>query len=208
MQYYILKYYEDATRKKFKVERAFNKYGKENARIIKICYGMMVAACIEMLLSIVLLSVKWCLIGIVLNFVALFIHLVIEKKFEKTHLNKYKNEHMRKLRILNNILISEFNIRNKDSIERLINNYQNCIKKKRKYRKYISLVFSTGVTAWLNWLGGMNFTQLKYCTVILFLVEVVAILCIILFLSEFPNLLVKKYERIVENLEEVILLEY
>ena len=67
-------------------------------------------------------------------------------KAQKKHMDKYVDSHKKKLEVLENVLVNEFSIKNKEKIEELINIYQEYVDKeavKEKKRNSIILaIFS------------------------------------------------------------------
>lgn len=216
MEYYILQLYQNEKQKCSEVEQGFDRFEPKVKKLVMICLILMFAACAEMVVTMLLFPEQlWHFIGLLLCLVAAFILLGIDNKDQKEHMDKYANSHKKKLEILKCVLVSEFSINTKEKVEELFNIYQEYIDKKKEEEKkrngIILAIFSAfaGVLAisFENMgLIGIDFVNWIYLAA--FLLVFVAAAGIYIYSYTFFDSLKRRYEMMVKDLKELLLMEY
>lgn len=136
-------------------------------------------------------------------------------KDQRNHMDKYVDSHKKKIEVLDEVLESKFQINNKEKIEELMNIYQEYIDKetsKEKKRNSIILTifsaFAGVLTISFENMGviGIDFTNWLY--VATFLLVFVAAAGIWIYSYTFFDTLKRKYELMIKDLKDLLLLKY
>ena len=139
----------------------------------------------------------------------------VDNKDQRNHMDKYVDSHKKKIEVLDEVLESKFQINNKDKIEELMNIYQEYIDKetsKEKKRNSIILTifsaFAGVLTISFENMGviGIDFTNWLY--VATFLLVFVAAAGIWIYSYTFFDTLKRKYELMIKDLKDLLLLKY
>lgn len=139
----------------------------------------------------------------------------VDNKDQRNHMDKYVDSHKKKIEVLDEVLESKFQINNKEKIEELMNIYQEYIDKetsKEKKRNSIILTifsaFAGVLTISFENMGviGIDFTNWLY--VATFLLVFVAAAGIWIYSYTFFDTLKRKYELMIKDLKELLLLKY
>lgn len=157
----------------------------------------------------------WYCIGIIILLIAMVILISVDNKDQRNHMDKYVDSHKKKIEVLDEVLESKFQINNKEKIEELMNIYQEYIDKetsKEKKRNSIILtifsVFAGALTISFENMGviGIDFTNWLY--VATFLLVFVATAGIWIYSYTFFDTLKRKYELMIKDLKDLLLLKY
>ena len=139
----------------------------------------------------------------------------VDNKDQRNHMDKYVDSHKKKIEALDEVLESKFQINNKEKIEELMNIYQEYIDKetsKEKKRNSIILTifsaFAGVLTISFENMGviGIDFTNWLY--VATYLLVFVATAGIWIYSYTFFDTLKRKYELMIKDLKELLLLKY
>lgn len=139
----------------------------------------------------------------------------VDNKDQRNHMDKYVDSHKKKIEVLDEVLESKFQINNKEKIEELMNIYQEYIDKetsKEKKRNSIILTifsaFAGVLTISFENMGviGIDFTNWLY--VATFLLVFVAAAGIWIYSYTFFDTLKRKYELMIKDLKDLLLLKY
>ena len=139
----------------------------------------------------------------------------VDNKNQRNHMDKYVDSHKKKIEVLDEVLQSKFQINNKEKIEELMNIYQEYIDKetsKEKKRNSIILTifsaFAGVLTISFENMGviGIDFTNWLY--VATFLLVFVAAAGIWIYSYTFFDTLKRKYELMIKDLKDLLLLKY
>ena len=211
MEYYILKLYQEEKKKCPDVEQGFDRFEPKVKRIVITCLVVMFAACAEMILTILLLY----FIGVIVCVVALFVLLGIDNKDQKKHMDKYVDSHKKKLEILEGVLVTEFGIKTEEKLNELINIYQEYVDKKNEEEKRRNGIILTIFSAFAGVLAisfenmglmGIDFTNWIYLAT--FLLVFVAAASIWIYSYTYFDSLKRKYEMMIKDLKELLLIKY
>lgn len=157
----------------------------------------------------------WYCIGIIILLIAMVILISVDNKDQRNHMDKYVDSHKKKIEVLDEVLQSKFQINNKEKIEELMNIYQEYIDKetsKEKKRNSIILTifsaFAGVLTISFENMGviGIDFTNWLY--VATFLLVFVAAAGIWIYSYTFFDTLKRKYELMIKDLKDLLLLKY
>lgn len=216
MEYYILKCYQEAKNKCPDVEQGFDRFEPKIKKMVIACLVVMFTSCAEIIFTILLFPKQlWHGIGIIISLIATVVLITIDNKDEKNHMDKYVDSHKKKIEVLDEVLESKFKINNKEKIEELINIYQEYIdKKNRKEKKRNSIIltifsaFAGVLTISFENMGviGIDFTNWLY--VATFLLVFVAAAGIWIYSYTFFDTLKRKYELMIKDLKDLLLLKY
>lgn len=216
MEYYILKLYQEEKKKCPDVEQGFDRFEPKIKRIVIICLVAMFVGCAEMIVTILLFpKLLWYFIGVVLCVVALFVLLGIDNKDQKEHMDKYVDSYKKKLEILEKVLITEFSINTKEKLEELINIYQEYVDEKKEEEKKRNGIILTIFSAFAGVLAisfenmgliGIDFAKWIYLAT--FLLVFVAAAGIWIYSYTYFDSLKRKYEMMIKNLKELLLIKY
>ena len=147
--------------------------------------------------------------------IVMVILISVDNKDQRNHMDKYVDSHKKKIEVLDEVLQSKFQINNKEKIEELMNIYQEYIDKetsKEKKRNSIILTifsaFAGVLTISFENMGviGIDFTNWLY--VATFLLVFVAAAGIWIYSYTFFDTLKRKYELMIKDLKELLLLKY
>lgn len=139
----------------------------------------------------------------------------VDNKDQRNHMDKYVDSHKKNIEVLDEVLESKFQINNKEKIEELMNIYQEYIDKetsKEKKRNSIILTifsaFAGVLTISFENMGviGIDFTNWLY--VATFLLVFVAAAGIWIYSYTFFDTLKRKYELMIKDLKDLLLLKY
>lgn len=176
----------------------------------------MFTSCAEIIFTMLLLPKQlWYCIGIIILLIAMVILISVDNKDQRNHMDKYVDSHKKKIEVLDEVLESKFQINNKEKIEELMNIYQVYIDKetsKEKKRNSIILTifsaFAGVLTISFENMGviGIDFTNWLY--VATFLLVFVAAAGIWIYSYTFFDTLKRKYELMIKDLKELLLLKY
>ena len=176
----------------------------------------MFISCAEIIFTMLLLPKQlWYCIGIIILLIAMLILISVDNKDQRNHMDKYVDSHKKKIEVLDEVLQSKFLINNKEKIEELMNIYQEYIDKetsKEKKRNSIILTifsaFAGVLTISFENMGviGIDFTNWLY--VATFLLVFVAAAGIWIYSYTFFDTLKRKYELMIKDLKDLLLLKY
>lgn len=171
---------------------------------------------IEIIVTILLYPKRlYYLVGTVLLMIAGSILTLINNKDQKDNVSKYANSHKKKIEILNNVLKNEFGIDGKDKIQELIDIYQDYVnkevEKEKKYNRVIVAICSAlaGVLtiSFENMKQiGISFNSWIYLAVLL--ISLAALATLIIYSNTFLDTLKVKYEMLIKDLKELLLIKY
>ncbi len=157
----------------------------------------------------------WYFIGVVLCVISLFMFLGIDNKEQKEHMNKYVNSHKKKLEILDDVLSKEFGISTEEKVKDLIKIYQEYVDKKKEEKKRQNGIILTIFSAFAGVLTisfenigviGIDFTNWIYLAT--FLLVLVAAVSIWIYFYTYFDTLKRKYEWMIKDLKELLLIKY
>ena len=216
MEYYILKLYQEAKKKCPDVEQGFDRFEPKVKRIVITCLVVMFAACAEMILTMLLFpKLLWYFIGVIVCVVALFVLLRIDNRDQKKHMDKYVDSHKKKLEILESVLVTEFGIKTEEKLNELISIYQEYVNKKNEEEKRRNGIILTIFSAFAGVLAisfenmgliGIDFTNWIYFAT--FLLVFVAAASIWIYSYTYFDSLKRKYEMMIKDLKELLLIKY
>lgn len=130
-------------------------------------------------------------------------------------MDKYVDSHKKKIEVLDEVLESKFQINNKEKIEELMNIYQEYIdneisKEKKRYRIILAIfsAFAGVLTISFENMGviGIDFINWLYAATILLVF--VAAAGIWIYSYTFFDTLKRKYELMIKDLKDLLLLKY
>lgn len=216
MEYYILKLYQKAKQDCPEVEQRFNRFDPKIKKIIITSFIVVFASIAEMIVSILLYPRQlWYFWGLILCIIALFVILRIDNRDQKEHMDQYMDSYRKKLEILESVLATEFNICTKEKVEELINIYQEYVDKKKaeeKKRNGIILtifsVFAGVLTISFENMGIIGLDFINWIYLATFLLVFVAAAGIWIYSYKFFESLKGKYEMIINDLKELLLIKY
>ncbi len=216
MEYYILKLYQNEKKKYPEIEQGFDRFEPKVKKIVIVCLILMFASCAEMIVTLLLFPKQlWYLIGNILWVIITFVLLGIDNKDQKEHMNKYVDSHKKKLDILKRVLVTEFGIDSREKMEELINIYQEYEDKKKAEEKrrngIILSIFSAfaGVLAIsFENMGLIGIDFINWIYIATFLLVFVALASIWIYSYTFFDSLKRKYEMMIKDLKELLLMEY
>lgn len=216
MEYYILKCYQEAKNKCPEVEQGFDRFDSKIKRIVIVCFIVMFVSCAEMILTMLLFPKQlWHCIGTITLLVAMAILIVVDNKDQKKHMDKYVDSHKKKIEVLEEVLENKFKLKNKEKIEELINIYQEYIDKetsKEKERNSIILAifsaFAGVLTISFENMGIIGIDFINWLYLATFLLIFVAAAGIWIYSYTFFDTLKRKYEMMIKDLKELLLLKY
>lgn len=216
MEYYILKLYQEEKKKCPEVEQGFDRFGPKEKKIAIGCLIVMLAACAEIIVTMVLFPEQlWCFIGVILYVVVLFLFWGIDNKNQKEHMDRYVNSYKKKLEILEGVLTNEFCIDTKEKLEELISIYQEYVDKKKEDEKRRNGIILTIFSAFAGVLAisfenmgviGIDFSNWIYLATFLLILVVAA--SILMYFCTYFDSLKGKYEMMIKDLKELLLFKY
>ena len=215
MEYYILKLYQKEKKECSDLEQGFSRFGTKKKYIV-ICLIIMMISMIEIIVTILLYPKRlYYLEGTVLLMIAGSILTLINNKDQKDNVSKYANSHKKKIEILNNVLKNKFGIEGKDKIQELIDIYQDYVnkevEKEKKYNRVIVAICSAlaGVLT-ISFENmeqiGISFNSWIYLAVLL--ISFAALATLIIYTNTFLDTLKVKYEMLIKDLKELLLIKY
>lgn len=216
MEYYILKCYQEAKNKCPDVDQGFDRFEPKIKKIVMTCLVAMFASCAEMIITVLLLPKQlWYGIGIIIILIATVVLITIDNKDQKNHMDKYVDSHKKKIEVLDEVLESKFKINNKEKIEELINIYQEYIdKENRKEKKRNSIIltifsaFAGVLTISFENMGVIGIDFINWLYVATILLVFVAAAGIWIYSYTFFDTLKRKYELMIKDLKDLLLLKY
>lgn len=216
MEYYILKCYQEAKNKCSDVEQGFDRFEPKIKKMVMACLVVMFISCAEIILTMLLFPKQlWYGFGIIILLIATVVLITIDNKDQKNHMDKYVDSHKKKIEVLDEVLESKFQINNKEKIEELMNIYQEYIdneisKEKKRYRIILAIfsAFAGVLTISFENMGviGIDFINWLYAATILLVF--VAAAGIWIYSYTFFDTLKRKYELMIKDLKDLLLLKY
>lgn len=216
MEYYILKCYQEAKNKCPDVEQGFDRFEPKIKKMVIACFVVMFISCAEIILTMLLVPKQlWYGIGIIILLIAMVVLITIDNKDQKNHMDKYVDSHKKKIEVLDEVLESKFKINNKEKIEELINIYQEYIdKENRKEKKRNSIIltvfsaFAGVLTISFENMGVIGIDFISWLYVATILLVFVAAAGIWIYSYTFFDTLKRKYELMIKDLKDLLLLKY
>lgn len=216
MEYYILKCYQEAKNKCPDVEQGFDRFEPKIKKMVKACLAVMFTSCAEIIFTMLLFPKQlWYGIGIIILLIATLLLITIDNKDQKNHMDKYVDSHKKKIEVLDEVLESKFKINNKEKIEELINIYQEYIdkenrKEKKRYRIILTIfsAFAGVLTISFENMGVIGIDFINWLYVATILLVFVAAAGIWIYSYTFFDTLKRKYELMIKDLKDLLLLEY
>ena len=216
MEYYILKCYPEAKNKCPDVEQGFDRFEPKIKKMVIACLIVMFISCAEIIFTMLLFPIQlWYGIGIIILLIAMVILISVDNKDQRNHMDKYVDSHKKKIEVLDEVLESKFQINNKEKIEELMNIYQEYIdneisKEKKRYRIILAIfsAFAGVLTISFENMGviGIDFINWLYAATILLVF--VAAAGIWIYSYTFFDTLKRKYELMIKDLKDLLLLKY
>ena len=216
MEYYILKCYQEAKNRCSDVEQGFDRFEPKIKKIVIACLVVMFTSCAEIIFTMLLFPKQlWHGIGIIISLIATVVLITIDNKDEKNHMDKYVDSHKKKIEVLDEVLESKFQINNKEKIEELMNIYQEYIdKENRKEKKRNSIIltifsaFAGVLTISFDNMGVIGIDFISWLYVATILLVFVAAAGIWIYSYTFFDTLKRKYELMIKDLKDLLLLKY
>lgn len=216
MEYYILKCYQEAKNKCPDVEQGFDRFEPKIKKMVIACLVVMFTSCAEIIFTMLLFPKQlWHGIGIIISLIATVVLITIDNKDEKNHMDKYVDSHKKKIEVLDEVLESKFRINNKEKIEELMNIYQEYIdKENRKEKKRNSIIltifsaFAGVLTISFDNMGVIGIDFISWLYVATILLVFVAAAGIWIYSYTFFDTLKRKYELMIKDLKDLLLLKY
>ena len=216
MEYYILKLYQNEKEKNPNVEQGFSRFQPKIQRIVISCLIVVFLSCIGMIATMFLFPhIVIYLIEILLCSSALFFLFMIDNNDQKTNIELYVDSHKQKIDILYNLLSTEFQINTREKVEELIDIYQNYIDKRNKEEVARNKIIVTILSVFAGVLSisfvnmeiiGLDFASWLYIAV--FLLVLVGCAGIWIYSYTFFDSLKKKYEIMIKDLKDLLLIKY
>ncbi len=185
---------------------------KKNLKYTNIvCLVLMLFMIVLLMLATLLQKKGFSIICSVILSICLIIFLIAEKKERKNYVQENIELYKEKIDILQKILIEKFNINTREKIEDLINIYQESVNKKidkaKKRERLIVAIYSIVVSMLTVSLENMEIINLQFTdwlnlTVILLIIIMFAV--VLIYFDTYKT----KYELMIENLKELIILKY
>lgn len=217
MEYYILKLYQEAKKKCPDVEQGFDRFEPKIKRIVIVCLIVVFAACVELIVTVLLFPRQpwYLIIGAVFGLAALLAFWKIDNKNQKKYIDKYLASYKKKLEILENVLIIEFGIKTEEKLEKLINIYQEYVDKKKEEEKRRNFIILTIFSAFAGVLaisfenmGLIGIDFINWIGLVIFLFVFVAAASIWIYSYTYFDSLKRKYEMMIKDLKELLLIKY
>lgn len=216
MEYYILKLYQSAKEKNPNVEQGFNRFKPKVKVIVILCLSTMFLSSIGIIVTMILFPrMVLYLIEMFAFIMALFILFMIDSRDKKNNMDQYVDSHKQKINILGDMLYSEFQINTREKVEELMNLYQIYIDKRNAEEKARKKIILSILSAFAGILSisftnmeiiGLNFVNWLALAIILLLI--VACTWIWLYSYTFFDTLKKKYEMVIKDLQDLLLVRY
>lgn len=217
MEYYILKCYQEAKNKNPEVEQGLNRFEPKIKKVVIARCSVLLGAYAEIVLTMLFLPKQfWSFIGMGLMLVSMGVLIWVDEKDKKKHMDKYVNSHSKKIELLEDVLKdNKFNINNRKKIEELISIYQEYIDKeigreKKRYRMIVALFSALAgiLTISFENMGvvGIDFSSRLYFATLLLIV--VSGTGAYIYLNNFFNPLKRKYELMIKDLKDLLLIKY
>lgn len=216
MEYYILKCYQEAKNKCPDVEQGFDRFEPKIKKMVIACLIVMFISCAEIIFTMLLFPKQlWYGIGIIILLIVMVILISVDNKDQRNHMDKYVDSHKKKIEVLDEVLESKFQINNKEKIEELMNIYQEYIDKEtgkeKKRNRIILTIFSAfaGVlTISFENMGVIGVDFINWLYVATILLVFVAAAGIWIYSYTFFDTLKRKYELMIKDLKDLLLLKY
>ena len=216
MEYDILRLYQREKEHHPEVEQGFNRYTKRTRKIVIGCLLSMFLFFLQMFIGICIFhSQFWyysCFILLLCDAIILFF---VDNYDEKKHMEKYADSHQKKIEILNEMLIEKFNINSRQKVDELIEKYQKYINKKEESEKIrnriIYILFSAlAGTLSISFVNldiiGINFNVWVFWAT--FLLMFIGTVGLWIYSCTYFESTKKKYEIMIQDLEDLKLLKY
>ncbi|MGN0170910.1 MAG: hypothetical protein ACI39H_09150 [Lachnospiraceae bacterium] len=217
MEYYIMKLYKSKKAEDKEVAPGFDRFSSKTKKVVMGGFIIMVAALIELIITTLLsLNFIWQVAGFLIFMTAFATILVIDGRDQKKHIDQYSDSYMKRLNILDEILLQEkFQINSREKLEGLREIYQDYIdesNKKEKRRNHMIYILFSALAGVLS-ISLTNLEQIEmtfsnwlyYAIIILVLFSVVA--AAIYFLTPYDSLK-KDYEMMVKDLTDLLVKNY
>lgn len=216
MEYYILLCYQKAKKNCQDVEQGFDRYEPRIKKIIIACLILMILACVELIVSILLFhSQLWCLIGVIFFSAGLFALLKADNWDKKEHSDKYVGLQKKKLEILESVLMKEFDIKTEEKLNELINIYQEYVDKKKEEEKRRNGVILTSFSAAASILvisfenmGLIGIDLPNWMYLAAFLLVSVTAANIWIYLGTYLGSMKRKYEMMIKDIKGLLLIKF
>lgn len=216
MEYYIFKMYEKEKKNNQDIEPGFKRFPKQIKRIFKMFFTVMILGGVEMFVAtIVARQSLWSALGVIIVVVTAMVLAYIDARDQNKNMEKYIGSYQKKLELLYDLLVKEFNIDTRKKVDELIAVYQRNINKKEKEEKRrnkIAFTILTGVSGVLSISFanmdkiGIDFSGWVYLATVVSLL-VVAGGSWVYFCSYFDPIK-KKYESMIKDLRDMQLMKY
>lgn len=213
MKYYILISYENERQKLKEKQKKMKKKNLKYTSIV--CLVLMLFMIVLLMLATLLQKKGFSIICSVILSICLMSFLIAEKKERKNYVQENIELYKEKIDILQKILIEKFNINTREKIEDLINIYQESVNKKidkaKKRERLIVAIYSIVVSMLTVSLENMEIINLQFTdwlnlTVILLIIIMFAV--VLIYFDTYFDPYKTKYELMIENLKELIILKY
>lgn len=216
MEYYILKLYQEEKRKCPDVEQGFDRYDHKTKIVVIICLAMMFITCIGIIVTSLLCpNLQWYFSCIFLCLLSTFILFYADSKYQKKHMEKYVNSHKTKLAILDRVLSSEFGIKTKEKLEGLISIYQEYVDKKKEEEKKRRSIILTILSAFSGVLvisfenmGLIGIDFINWMSIAIVLLIFIVGASVWIYSYRYFDTLKGKYEMMIKDLKELLLIIY
>ena len=216
MEYYILKCYQEAKNKCPDVEQGFDRFEPKIKKMVIACLIVMFISCAEIIFTMLLFPIQlWYGIGIIILLIAMVILISVDNKDQRNHMDKYVDSHKKKIEVLDEVLESKFQINNKEKIEELMNIYQEYIdneisKEKKRYRIILAIfsAFAGVLTISFENMGVIGIDSINWLYAATILLVFVAAAGIWIYSYTFFDTLKRKYELMIKDLKDLLLLKY
>lgn len=216
MEYYILKIYENE-KKKHHLKLGYNRFSKKEKRVVYFMFAVMfITLVISVLVRISFHTTYTHLLGFVPILVALFVIFHVDKTNEKNAHNANVQEHIKKIDVLYNLLKEEeINITTKTQIEALINKYNKYINDRENRNKRISKIIVTMssvlitiLTVTFQSMKDIGMQLIDWICFAIVLSTVFIVVGLLIYTSKFFDTLRLSYKKMVDDLEDVLLLKF
>ena len=216
MEYYILKLYQNEKEKNANIEQGFSRFQPKIQRIVISCLIVVFLSCIGMIATMFLFpNIVIYLLEILVCTVALSILFKIDNNDQKKNIGLYVDSYKQKIDILFNLLSVDFQINTREKVEELINIYQNYIDKRNKEEGVRNKIILTIFTSFASVLSisfvnmeiiGWDFASWFYMAALLLIL--VSCAGIWIYAYTFFDSLKKKYEIMIKDLKDLLLMKY
>lgn len=216
MEYYILKCYESKI-KEVDIKLGFNRFTKAQKAIAIISIVVMIISSLSMIGLLLMYPKKlyfgFALIPVVLSVLCICVLDAVERK--NRTLEHKKDEYIRKIDSLDTLLKKDFSIDSKEKIEILKNKYKQYIDDKKESEKRKNKIIVTLFSA-LSGILSISFSNLdkidigleQWIYFAVFLLVFISSACGLIHLDNYLDSLKQKYNSMINDLEDLLLLKY